>query len=251
MKPKLVRHHKKMNNKKKGILAFFLVVVVLLLGGATVYVATQMSERKSVAPTAPESKPSAAETVEIVWTGSNACIATGAATVAACVPSGTISCDPDCPTACGLAASTITTCTDSCGNATTKACSATAVCGNNGGWGAWSACNASLCGSSGTKSRVCDNPVPTAGGAECVRTDGTSTTESNRVETISCLAAACPTSTVTSVVVTTTVTKAPTASAAATVIPVVLTEAGVLDIPGVAAFGGGLILAIVGILLAL
>ena len=45
-----------------------------------------------------------------------------------CTPSGTVTCNPDCPTTCGHAASTITTCTDSCGAATTKACAATADC---------------------------------------------------------------------------------------------------------------------------
>jgi hypothetical protein len=40
---------------------------------------------------------------------------------------GTKTCNPDCPTACGTAASTITTCTDSCG-ITTKDCAATAAC---------------------------------------------------------------------------------------------------------------------------
>jgi hypothetical protein len=37
-------------------------------------------------------------------------------------------CAPDCPTTCGLAASTISTCKDSCDIATTKACPATAAC---------------------------------------------------------------------------------------------------------------------------
>lgn len=53
-----------MNNNKKKILAIVLVVVVLLLGGASIYVATQLSTRKSVAPTAPESKPAAAGVIE-------------------------------------------------------------------------------------------------------------------------------------------------------------------------------------------
>lgn len=46
-------------NKKK-ILTIVLVLVVLLLGAASVYVATQLSTRQAVAPTAPTSKPSAA-----------------------------------------------------------------------------------------------------------------------------------------------------------------------------------------------
>ena len=62
------------------------------------------------------------------WVGNTACTATGSATAVACVASGIINCSPDCPTACGTAASTITTCTDSCGKATTKSCAATANC---------------------------------------------------------------------------------------------------------------------------
>ncbi len=47
-------------NKKK-ILAIVLLIVVLLLGGASIYVATQLSTRQVVAPTAPESRPAAAD----------------------------------------------------------------------------------------------------------------------------------------------------------------------------------------------
>jgi len=54
-----------MNNKKK-ILAIVLVIVVLLLGGASVYVATQLSTREAVAPTAPESKPAAADCTSLI-----------------------------------------------------------------------------------------------------------------------------------------------------------------------------------------
>lgn len=152
-----------MKNNKKKILAIVLVVVVLLLGAASIYVAAQLSTRQAVAPTAPESKPAAADcssltslqacdaqiTPDCAWYStckkcalngtdpvvvcpmeevSAECIATGSATAAACVPSGVITCNPDCPTACGLAASTISTCTDSCGNAKTKSCPATEAC---------------------------------------------------------------------------------------------------------------------------
>ena len=47
-------------NKKK-IIAIVLLIVVLLLGGASIYVATQLTSRQAVAPTAPESRPSAAD----------------------------------------------------------------------------------------------------------------------------------------------------------------------------------------------
>jgi len=65
--------------KKKKILAIILVLLVVLLGGASVYVATQLSTRKAVAPTAPESKPKAVEPT-IEWVGSEACTVTGVAT---------------------------------------------------------------------------------------------------------------------------------------------------------------------------
>jgi hypothetical protein len=48
-----------------------------------------------------------------------------------------------------------------------------------------------------------------------------------------------------------TIPKAAKISASASAEPTILPEAGILDIPGVAAFGGGLLLAVVGILLAL
>lgn len=59
------------------------------------------------------------------WVGSTACTVSA---TSLCVASDPITCTPDCPTACGVAASTISTCTDSCGVAKTKACAATAVC---------------------------------------------------------------------------------------------------------------------------
>jgi len=332
-------------NKKK-IITIILVLLVVLVGGASIYVATQLSTRKAVSPTAPESKPKASVCEEAcpgtdgvlrsctppeddgtaveslcnttgrvescggiyyccpvpggTWTtdmtacptaptetyvGSDACTVTAVATAVCvpsgvvtctpdcptacgtpastistctdscgnattkacpatadcvCTPSGTITCSPDCPVTCGTAASTITTCTDSCGGAATKACAATAVCGIDGGWSAWTACTATTCGTSGTKSRTCNNPVPATGGAECIRTNGTLTTASNRVETATCTAAACPTTTIATV---------PTSTAAAT--PTILPETGIFDLPGIAAFGGGLLLAVIGILLAL
>lgn len=64
--------------KKKKILAIILVLLVVLLGGASVYVATQLSTRKAVAPTAPESKPKAVEPT-IDWVGCEACTVTASA----------------------------------------------------------------------------------------------------------------------------------------------------------------------------
>lgn len=148
-------------NKKK-ILTIILVLIVVLLGGASYYIATQLSNKQAIAPTAPESRPKASETVnegescnmttsparecatgfncqsisevrgadgvcvQEGWTASSNCSVT--ATAVACTPSDTVTCSPDCPTACGTAASTITTCTNSCGVATTKECVATEAC---------------------------------------------------------------------------------------------------------------------------
>ena len=231
----------------------------------------------------------------ICWSGPVSCVASAEV---ACTPSGVVTCSPDCPTACGTAASTISTCTNSCGVATTKACAATAACGVDGGWSEYGSCSATACGTSGTKTRTCNDPAPSNGGAECTRADDTLTTPTNRTETVACSAAecdctpsgvitcnpGCPTacgsaaSTITSCtdscggeatkacaataacgtrVVPTEPTVQPTTAdgeVAPTVVvasPTVLPEAGILDFPGVAAFGGGLILAIVGILLAL
>lgn len=58
-------------NKKK-ILTIIIVLVVLLLGGASVYVATQLSTRQAVAPTAPTSKPAAADCS--AFTNQNECM---------------------------------------------------------------------------------------------------------------------------------------------------------------------------------
>lgn len=65
----------------------------------------------------------------VCFEGGAVCTTTGTATAQVCVPSTTITCSPDCPTACGQAASVITTCTNSCNVATTKQCAATAACG--------------------------------------------------------------------------------------------------------------------------
>ncbi|OGI85621.1 hypothetical protein A3A05_01710 [Candidatus Nomurabacteria bacterium RIFCSPLOWO2_01_FULL_41_12] len=37
----------------------------------------------------------------------------------------------------------------------------------NGGWSAWSACSVTACGSTGTQTRTCTNPLPSGGGADC------------------------------------------------------------------------------------
>ncbi len=61
--------------------------------------------------------------------GSAACTSTAIAVAQVCVPTATITCEPDCPTDCGTEASVITTCKNSCGVATTKQCNATDACG--------------------------------------------------------------------------------------------------------------------------
>ena len=220
----------------------------------------------------------------VCWSGSTACTVSA---ISLCVASGVKTCNPDCSILCGTAATTISTCTDSCGVATTKSCPAIAACGIDGGWGEVGACSATACGTTGTKTRTCNNPAPSNGGAECTRADGSLTTPSVRTEVTACSAAACgctpsgviscdpgcPTtcglgsSTISTCTdscegsatklcpataacagATAAPTVAPTAVAAE---PTVLPETGILDFPGVAAFGGGLLLAIIGILLAL
>jgi len=318
-------------NKKK-IISIVLILLVVLLGGASVYVATQLSTRQEVAPNAPASEPRASESE---WADCPSTV-TAVVTEVTCDPLvGVITCDPDCPVVCGTDdpdcpvvcgtdALTISTCQDSCGVATTKNCPATALCGEDGGWGELSACSATACGTSGTKTRTCNNPAPSNGGAECTRDDGTLTTPSARTETSACSAVACgvdggwgelsacsatacgtsgtktrtcnnpapsnggaectrddgtlttpsartETSACSAVACagataapTAVATAAPTAVATAAPIavataaptavvaqPTVLPETGILDFPGVAAFGGGLLLAIIGILLAL
>lgn len=38
----------------------------------------------------------------------------------------------------------------------------------NGGWSLWSNCSSTTCGTDGTQTRTCTNPVPSGGGADCV-----------------------------------------------------------------------------------
>lgn len=83
-------------------------------------------------------------------------------------------------------------------------------------------------------------------------------TTSNKCRNVSCTSSnscVCPTATTTSAPRVTTATATPSTSATATAIPSVtvtpLPEAGVFDVPGAALFGGGVLMAVVGILLAL
>src|SRR3990167_281868 len=108
--------------KNKAILSIFLILVILLIGVATIFISSKVSQEQAIAPTAQESEPQAAE---VKWVGSAACTVTA---TSLCVASDVITCNPDCPTACGTAASTISTCKNSCGIATTKACAATSAC---------------------------------------------------------------------------------------------------------------------------
>ena len=124
----------------------------------------------------------------VCWSGSTACTVSA---ISLCVASGVKTCNPDCSILCGTAATTISTCTDSCGVATTKSCPAIAACGVDGGWGEVGACSATACGTTGTKTRTCNNPAPSNGGAECTRADGSLTTPSVRTEVTACSAAVC------------------------------------------------------------
>ena len=59
-----------MNKKVKNILtAVFVTILIILLGIAAYFIALRMQTEETVAPTAPESQPSAAET----WVGSDDC----------------------------------------------------------------------------------------------------------------------------------------------------------------------------------
>ena len=119
--------------KNKAILSIFLILVILLIGVATIFISSKVSQEQAIAPTAPESEPRASETEDgdfegvggVKWVGSEACTVTA---TSLCVASKIITCNPDCPTACGKKASTISTCKISCGIATTKACPATPAC---------------------------------------------------------------------------------------------------------------------------
>ncbi len=101
-------------NKKK-ILTIIIVLVVLLLGGASVYVATQLSTRQAVAPTAPTSKPAAADCSAL--TNSNDCVS-----------------------------SSILSCSwfDTCGKCAETGTAASTVCPGSGDGGTvgWSSCSA-------------------------------------------------------------------------------------------------------------
>jgi hypothetical protein len=154
-----------MKNNRKILLGLGLILLIMVLGVASIFVAGQLASQKAVAPTAPSSKPKAAEVftrtttgleceactylkgcstgfncdavdgkckkadgTSVCWSGSTACVVAGTVLAAACVPTSVITCTPDCPTACGTAASTITTCKNSCNTSVTKACPAVAAC---------------------------------------------------------------------------------------------------------------------------
>ena len=57
----------------------------------------------------------------------------------------------------------------------------------NGGWSAWSACDATVgvCGA-GTQTRTCTNPSPSCGGLQCLKLDGTRGLTETRACTASC-----------------------------------------------------------------
>jgi len=105
-----------------------------------------------------------------------------------------------------------------------------------------------------------DLPVSTVVGCNhsCTTAEECSTGLTCDTTTSKCRLAACLTESdcVCATVTTTTTTKtivtaSPTRVATAAATPTILPETGIFDLPGIAAFGGGLILAVVGILLAL
>eukprot|EP01006_Ploeotia_vitrea_P028505 TRINITY_DN61182_c0_g1_i2.p1 TRINITY_DN61182_c0_g1~~TRINITY_DN61182_c0_g1_i2.p1 ORF type:complete len:763 (-),score=91.44 TRINITY_DN61182_c0_g1_i2:106-2394(-) len=79
-------------------------------------------------------------------------------------------------------------------NCNQGACPTTAVDGGWGAWGAYGACSATCGGGTQTRTRQCNNPTPSNGGANCALTaGGTGTTEQ---EQQSCNPDACPAGTV-------------------------------------------------------
>jgi len=90
-----------------------------------------------------------------------------------------------------------------------------------------------------TGSLVCDESTSKCRNSACLQTAGCTCPTATATPTATVTATSTPTATLTDAPIATT-----------TIEPTVLPETGILDFPGVAAFGGGLLLAIIGILLA-
>jgi len=185
-----------MNKKTKNILvAIFVTILIALLGVAAYFIALRMQTEEVVAPTAPESKPSAAET----WVGSD-----------------------DCDTSFVIAQITLTpTATPTDGPTATPTDEPTATPTDE----------PTATPTDGPTATPTDEPTATpTDGPTATPTDEPTATPTDG-----------PTATPTSIVNTT-----PTATPAAG-----LPDAGILSLSGVIAFGGGLLMAILGIILAL
>ncbi|HOX96322.1 MAG TPA: hypothetical protein PLI45_02985 [Candidatus Woesebacteria bacterium] len=307
-----------MNNKKK-ILAIVLVALVLILGGASIYVATQLSTRQAVAPTAPESKPAASESATIVW--SDSCVATASAVAVAektttiegvktayenetTNTAGSYSLKTAMDTVAksqtyvyaislkntGEATATGVTIKDSLAEITeltyvdkvsgcswsvaeklvtcsttinpdeTKTFSFRVKTSSDVVNGAVITNTAAVTSdNAGSLTLTKDLPVSTVVGCNHTCTTDeecgsglTCDTTTNKCRLAACLTESdCVCATVTTTTTTTVVTASPTKIATTAATPTILPETGILDLPGIAAFGGGLLLAVVGILLAL
>jgi len=248
-----------MKDRRKKILAIVLIALVLLLGVAAVFVTIQL--QRAAVPTAPVSKPRAAE-----WLGGGNCnvsftvaaltpTATVTTTVTAtatvtpapscrntCTTEGTVSgnfkCqggmwhNKDCATTdntnceCPGVTTTVTTTVTATATATATVTPAPAVCSQ--------ACP--------TQEGVIEGSYKCQGGMWRNKNCATSDDD----------ACVCPTVTTTIVVSRTPApTRVATATATAAPTGAQLPETGILNLPGAAAFGGGLLLTILGILFAL
>ncbi|MFZ2202416.1 MAG: hypothetical protein WAV56_03385 [Microgenomates group bacterium] len=200
-----------MKDRRKKILAVGLLIIVFLLTGAGLYVAYLL--QKAPVPTAPPSQPRAAE-----WLGGGNCntsftvaAATGTPTATA-TPTATTTGTPGAPNPC------------------------------NGDCGSDSNCQTGLiCYDAGAAGKRCRNPQnPTS--ETCEAPTATPTGTATATVTVTATGTVVPTVTIAA-----TPTETPTATPTAPVLP----EAGILNLPGAAAFGGGLLLTILGILFAL
>lgn len=210
------------------------MIVVLLLGGAGVYVAYLL--QRAAVPTAPTSIPRAAD-----WYGGQSCnvsfaIAAEATPTPACRVSctteGTESGNYKCEGGVWRNKTCSTTDDSSCVCPATVTETPPAACRG--------ACSSSV---------ACDTGMTCVGGV--CRNSTCSTTDDS-----SCVCPTTGTGTVTTTVTQTvaptgTGTVAPTEEVTATPTEEILYETGVLNLPGAAAFGGGLLLVVLGILFAL
>jgi hypothetical protein len=222
-----------MKNKNKKILAIILILVILILGGASIYIATQLSTRETVAPTAPESKPAASEP-DSLWEGSDACVVDAVAKEGCSYKYYCLTDSYTCVATNGLYTKTTpyTWCDGPI--APPPTCEENLKTYDTGP-------NTGMCyATQDSCDAACIKPVITKAPTEAP------TAAPTAVPTI--IVTVAPTAAPTVIVTAATAVPTTVVTVAA---PTALPEAGIFDLPGIAAFAGGLILAVVGILLAL